>query len=599
MPLPLDYPTKNSRSLLPHKRQEQIQEKSYHCTCKGLVVLTVGLVTASKAEKVEKKCRNGYCREEPAWKPMESSTYLALPSGGLYLLSTRAVYLQNRLHSSQREKKKKTLIPQESPTAARAESAWNQRIQMPTPQTADRPRRPATRSGFDIVVICALTLEADAVGAALDVIWDNDDDPAPPFLKAPHDPNTYCTGAIGRHNVVLAYMPGMGKVNAALVAANCRLSFPNIRLALVVGVCGVAPYTPGGSEEILLGDVIISTGVVQYDIGRRLPDGFHRKDTLLDTLGRPNLEIRGLLAKLQGIEERRQLGAAMSTCLEDLQTKPPLSAGYPGAIYDVLFEATYLHAGEKMSCEESGCDGTLVQRKRLEYRTSSDPPGVHFGLVASGDTVVKCGADRDRLAATEGVIAFEMESAGVWDLFPCVVIKGACDYADSHKSKVWQRYAAATAAACLKVFLGHWRPAVPAGLNPAQPAGPFFIVPYPKNKAFVGRRPFLDKLRETVLVSSPPRLAIFGLGGIGSVDGFSFFSITPSVFMCAVFSNEPLSGKPRSRSSTHIGSRRIARISPSSGSTRALKNGSATGTRVSQRSATSQGLTIPKPTCCR
>jgi nucleoside phosphorylase len=48
-----------------------------------------------------------------------------------------------------------------------------------------------------------------------------------------------------------------------------------------------------------------------------------------------------------------------------------------------------------------------------------------------------------------------MEGAGVWDIFPCVVIKGACDYADSHKNKVWQRYAAATAAACMKAFLGH------------------------------------------------------------------------------------------------------------------------------------------------
>jgi hypothetical protein len=38
------------------------------------------------------------------------------------------------------------------------------------------------------------------------------------------------------------------------------------------------------------------------------------------------------------------------------------------------------------------------------------------------------------------------------------VIKGACDYADSHKNKVWQRYAAATAAACMKAFLDNWVP---------------------------------------------------------------------------------------------------------------------------------------------
>jgi len=71
---------------------------------------------------------------------------------------------------------------------------------------------------------------------------------------------------------------------------------------------------------------------------------------------------------------------------------------------------------------------------------------------------MKSGEDRDAIARQTGVIGFEMESAGVWDVFPCVVIKGACDYADSHKTKVWQRYAAATAAACMKAFLGHWMP---------------------------------------------------------------------------------------------------------------------------------------------
>jgi nucleoside phosphorylase len=36
------------------------------------------------------------------------------------------------------------------------------------------------------------------------------------------------------------------------------------------------------------------------------------------------------------------------------------------------------------------------------------------------------------------------------DSFPCLVIRGICDYADSHKNKAWQGYAAATAAAYAK-----------------------------------------------------------------------------------------------------------------------------------------------------
>ena len=79
---------------------------------------------------------------------------------------------------------------------------------------------------------------------------------------------------------------------------------------------------------------------------------------------------------------------------------------------------------------------------------------------------MKSGVHRDEIVAKEHVIAFEMEGSGVWDNFPTVVIKGVCDYADSHKSKQWQPYAAVTAAACTKAFLKEWRSidqAVPTG----------------------------------------------------------------------------------------------------------------------------------------
>src|SRR6202046_1602242 len=39
------------------------------------------------------------------------------------------------------------------------------------------------------------------------------------------------------------------------------------------------------------------------------------------------------------------------------------------------------------------------------------------------------------------------------DDFPCLVVRGICDYADSHKNQRWQGYAAATAAAYAKGLL--------------------------------------------------------------------------------------------------------------------------------------------------
>ncbi|XWX00522.1 hypothetical protein V2A60_008542 [Cordyceps javanica] len=324
---------------------------------------------------------------------------------------------------------------------------------MTTPNAELRAPRRTARDDFEIAVICALPLEADAVDALFDHCWDEDD---APLDKAPYDPNAYTTGAIGRHNVVLAHMPGMGKVSAAAVANSCRMSFPNIKLALVVGIAGVVPFGPDG-EEIILGDVIISDGVIQYDLGRQLPGRFVRKDTLLDALGRPNVEIRSMMAKLKMRRGRKQLANGMEEYLDALRLEPELAAEYPGAAHDILFEATYRHIGGKEVCDQSGCNGNVITRNHT-HEIGNPVPTIHFGLIASGDSVIKSGEDRDRIAKEEGVIAFEMESAGVWDTFPCVVIKGACDYADNHKNKRWQSYAAATAAACMKAFLKYWVP---------------------------------------------------------------------------------------------------------------------------------------------
>lgn len=55
------------------------------------------------------------------------------------------------------------------------------------------------------------------------------------------------------------------------------------------------------------------------------------------------------------------------------------------------------------------------------------------------------------------MFCFEMEAAGLTD-FPCLVIRGICDYADSGKTNDWQEYAAAVAAAFAKELLSYIQP---------------------------------------------------------------------------------------------------------------------------------------------
>ncbi|KAL8395835.1 hypothetical protein RB595_003329 [Gaeumannomyces hyphopodioides] len=318
--------------------------------------------------------------------------------------------------------------------------------------------RPTSRDDFAIAIICALTEEVDTVKALFDERWDGHGQDG--YGKDARDPYAYACGRIGRHNVVVPHMTGMGKVKAANVATNCRLSFPGVRIALVVGVCAGVPFVSGGpgqKTEVILGDVIISQGVVQYDLGRQTDAGFFTKVTPLESLGKPITEMSSLVAMLKSRDDRKRLLRDMSEYLDVLQGEKDLEAGYPGVEQDWLFESTYRHTKPTKKCEDL-CDRIkLVPRDRLQG-PNPPTPGVHFGLIASGDKVMRSARCRDKIIRDHNVVAFEMESAGVWDVIPCVVIKGVCDYADSHKAKSWQKRAAAAAAACMKAFLVRLEP---------------------------------------------------------------------------------------------------------------------------------------------
>lgn len=109
---------------------------------------------------------------------------------------------------------------------------------------------------------------------------------------------------------------------------------------------------------------------------------------------------------------------------------------------DNLYQASYEHKLSQKTCRN--CDTKeLVCRENRD----SDNPVIHYGTIASSNQVIKHGATRDHLQSEHDALCFEMEAAGLMNDFPCVVIRGICDYADSHKNERWQPYAAAVAAA--------------------------------------------------------------------------------------------------------------------------------------------------------
>ncbi|OJJ31928.1 hypothetical protein ASPWEDRAFT_30878 [Aspergillus wentii DTO 134E9] len=320
--------------------------------------------------------------------------------------------------------------------------------------------QPSCREGFEIGIICALPLEYDAVCLVLDEFWDEQGDP---YGRAAGDQNNYTTGRIGKHNVVIALLSQMGKASATSAAHSMRVSYSGLRLVLLVGICGGVPFI--GDKEVLLGDVIISKAVVQYDFGRRYPGEFSRKDT---RESKPSKEIQNLLITLEASSCQRRVHRRAAAFLGELQAramqwKMEGRYDYPGIAEDRLFESDYTHhhvCGDRhLPCDKVACDKRyLVTRKRLSGPNVHEP-FIHIGCVASGDTVMKSGEDRDRIAKEEEVIGFEMEAAGIIEEFPnSVVVKGVCDYADSHKNKNWQDFAAATASCTMKALLERFIP---------------------------------------------------------------------------------------------------------------------------------------------
>jgi hypothetical protein len=113
-----------------------------------------------------------------------------------------------------------------------------------------------------------------------------------------------------------------------------------------------------------------------------------------------------------------------------------------------LFKATYDHEIGP-TCQPCN-PGKQVDRQSR----STEEPVVHYATIASGNRVIKNAAERDTVSKKfGGVLCFEMEAAGLMNSFPCLVVRGICDYADSHKNGTWQAYAAGTAAACAKEVL--------------------------------------------------------------------------------------------------------------------------------------------------
>ncbi|KAH8590405.1 nucleoside phosphorylase domain-containing protein [Bisporella sp. PMI_857] len=298
---------------------------------------------------------------------------------------------------------------------------------------------------YTVGIIYIKPLEMNAITVMLDEGHE-------PILLHFEDDNEYILGKIGNHNVAIAGPPrgAQGKVAIADVVSRIRLTFRNIRVGLLVGIGGGVPYP---KHDVRLGDVVVGApevgpAVVQYDLGKQLPDRIE----VTRTLNKPPALLLKVVNKVDNKYQTLKEGEedfltahlkrfAKYRRIKDLYRHPLLP--------DRLFLANYSH--------EDGTQCSSHGRRYEVERQKRDPPDeirVHYSTILSGDLVMKAGEIRDQLSTNFGnALCFETEAAGLMDVFPCLVIRGICDYSDSHKNKDWQGYAAATAASYAREVL--------------------------------------------------------------------------------------------------------------------------------------------------
>ncbi|KAJ1323274.1 adenosylhomocysteine nucleosidase [Microdochium nivale] len=320
------------------------------------------------------------------------------------------------------------------------------------------PRALNSPDSYTIGWIAALPIERAAAEAMLE------EHHACPngFVKHQRDTNVYTWGRLGEHNIVItSLVAGVYGTASAAKTASCLLtSLPSIRIGLMVGIGG-GIARPDKNHDIRLGDVVVSQpdgrmgGVCQYDFIKAKAGG---KRDLTGFLRPPPTVLLNALASLQAHHERKD--SNVPRYLQEMLEKNPKMGrsskegpgfAHQGIENDRLFKASYNHV-TGVDCRRCIVDAEVRRRVR-----NTTDPNIHYGIIASGNTLVKDAVERDRIVdnVDEDLLCFEMEASGLMDHFPCLVIRGICDYSDSHKNDRWQQYASATAAAYAKEVLAY------------------------------------------------------------------------------------------------------------------------------------------------
>ncbi len=266
--------------------------------------------------------------------------------------------------------------------------------------------------------------------------------PAEQYIE--HDPAPYVLGKMPSrsprqdHRVVLTQLGATATNAAAEGCVNLIRSFPTVSIVIMVGVAAGVPNPQRPNQHVRLGDIVVAQDVVDYDhiwalehrteLRRSFPAPSARLVRCVDQL------IADELSGTRPWDEWMRLPGN------------PVLARYcrrPSESTDVVLNAV----GQRLAHPRRDFSGHL-----------RGVPKVHFGRIGSADRSLSDVTTRDQLAARHGLLALEMEGAGIGSAaflnnLEWFVVRGISDYGDSRRDTSWRPYASLAAAAYVRALL--------------------------------------------------------------------------------------------------------------------------------------------------
>lgn len=296
----------------------------------------------------------------------------------------------------------------------------------------------------------------------------------------------------GKWRVAIAYQSLPGNNHAARLVTELKYCLPNLGYVIMCGIAGAVPHEQGEFDTgVRPGDLIVSDrkGVLQYDFGEETVDEIsgHESFQISADIIKPSTSLQSIVSQFRAHDGNWRVWLDKKLSEPEFNKfKRPLKAPkyvrerakqQPQTAVDISKEVSLVGRLMRLVSPKpvDQPKSKKPQKSASEFReypwgtlrTSELKPScrqvrIAGGVIGSANRVLRNPRKRDALFRSHGIMAVDMESAGIADAAAALkmeylIVRGVADFCDESKAAEWQHYAAAVAAAFTRAVISEIR----------------------------------------------------------------------------------------------------------------------------------------------